>query len=133
MKPKPLASLNHLTVPVVRIVLLLTSVVIGVRTCAVPTDYAVRESSPHAGPGAGARKRASGNGSQKIKKGPAPTPAPSHNVGCRSALRPEARATRYPAAPPVARPAPYLPRRPGGSPTDRMGPPLPAVSRDRPA
>src|SRR5690242_14324740 len=77
MKPKPLASLNHLTVPVVRIVLLLTSVVIGVRTCAVPTDYAARESSPHAGRwrrGACARL---GNGSQNIKKGRHPTPAPS--------------------------------------------------------
>src|SRR4029077_18362252 len=100
MKPKPLASLNHLTVPVVRIVLLLTSVVIGVRTCAVPTDYAMRESNPHAGPGAGARKCASGNGSQNIKKGPAPPPAPSHTVGCRSAVAPRSTGHKIPGGPP---------------------------------
>src|SRR5713101_735635 len=103
MKPKPLASLNHLTVPVVRIVLLLTSVVIGVRTCAVPTDYAMRESSPHAGPGAGARKRASGNGSQKIKKGRHQRQPPLITSDVEARLRPEARATRYPADPRVAR------------------------------
>src|SRR5690349_7719195 len=42
MKPKPLASLNHLTVPVVRIVLLLGVVVKSEFGHAAPTDYAIR-------------------------------------------------------------------------------------------
>src|ERR1043166_2932310 len=48
MKPKPLASLNHFTVPVVRIPLLLWVVVIGVPE-AVLTDYSLAWFSPPRG------------------------------------------------------------------------------------
>src|SRR5262249_31662605 len=78
MKPKPLASLNHLTVPVVRIVP--TPCGCGNRSADMRrTDRlrSVRELNPHAGLPAAARTRARER--QEVKKGPAPTPAPLYS------------------------------------------------------